>query len=156
MSKKKQACLEQVSLRLPARSLLRIDLSQVASLQQSNELSLQAVKKAADALAASQSSYDRLCASIRDAEVQRNALEDALLDRRVQLQALQKDVGEVEAECRRDEDVLRDLQLRDAAASGGSVQVRAFSCCPSFVDCFIDFLIRRRRSCSCLVAAFVL
>ena len=57
MSKKKQACLEQVSLRLPARSLLRIDLSQVASLQQSNELSLQAVKKAADALAASQSSY---------------------------------------------------------------------------------------------------
>jgi hypothetical protein len=42
---------------LAARSLFRVDLSQVGSLQQSNELSLQAVKKAADALAASQSSY---------------------------------------------------------------------------------------------------
>lgn len=108
LSKKKQACLEQV-----------------ANLQQSNELSLQAVKKATDALAASQCTYDLICASIRDAEFQRNALEDALLDRRVQLQALQKDVGEVEAECRRDEDALRDLQLRDAAAAGGSVQAEA-------------------------------
>jgi len=34
-------------------------------------------------------------------------------------------VEEVEAECRRDEDALRDLQLKDAAAAGGSVQVSA-------------------------------
>ncbi len=128
----------------------------MANLQQSNELSLQAVKKATDALAASQSSYDVLCASVRDAEVQRNALEDALLDRRVQLQALQKNVGDVEAECRRDEDVLRDFQLRDAAAAGGSVQVHPRSCARSLNTRSIYFFHRRRHNYCCLVAAFVL
>jgi chromosome segregation ATPase len=98
---------------------------QVANLQQSNELSLQAVKKAADALAASHASYERLCALLCDAEAKRNAIEDTLLDGRVQLQQLQREVEEVEAECRRDEDALRDLQLKDAAAAGGSVQVSA-------------------------------
>lgn len=112
----------------------------MANLQQSNELSLQAVKKATDALAASQCTYDLICASIRDAEFQRNALEDALFDRRVQLQALQKDVGEVEAECRRDEDALRDLQLRDAAAAGGSVQVPQCSRAPSVASFSIHFI----------------
>ena len=106
----------------------------MANLQQSNELSLQAVKKAADALAASQSSYERLCARVRDAECKRNALADTLLDRRIQLQSLQKDVGDIEAECRRDEDVLRELELKDAAAAGGSVQVRVFLRCCSLVQ----------------------
>jgi chromosome segregation ATPase len=107
-----------------ARDVTRI-AQQVANLQQSNELSLQAVKKAADALAASHASYERLCALLCDAEAKRNAIEDTLLDGRVQLQQLQREVEEVEAECRRDEDALRDLQLKDAAAAGGSVQVSA-------------------------------
>jgi hypothetical protein len=104
----------------------------VANLQQSNELSLQAVKKAADALAASHASYERLCALLCDAEAKRNAIEDMLLDGRVQLQQLQKEVEEVEAECRRDEDALRDLQLKDAAAAGGSVQVSAQPRCNQY------------------------
>ena len=98
-------------------------LVQVADLQQSNEMSLLAVKKASDALADSHESYQQLCSRIRDAEAQRITLEDTLLDRRVQLQALQTDVGNIESECRRDEDALRDFELKDAAASVGSVQV---------------------------------
>jgi hypothetical protein len=95
-------------------------------LQQSNELSQQAVKKAEDALKASQGTYEQLCKGVRDAELQRNSMEDALLDRRMQLQALQNSVGEIAAACRREEDMLRDLELKDAAAAGGSVQVLAF------------------------------
>jgi hypothetical protein len=118
---------------------------QVANLQQSNELSLQAVKKASDALSASQSSYERLCVLIRDAELKRNAIEDSLLERRVQLQQLQKEVGEVEAECRRDEDVLRDLQLKDAAAAGGSVQVGELQLYDQFsVSIIVPFVCQAR------------
>jgi hypothetical protein len=135
----------------------------VANLQQSNELSLQAVKKAADALAASHASYERLCALMCDAEAKRNAIEDALLDGRVQLQQLQKEVGDVEAECRRDEDALRDLQLKDAAAAGGSVQVSAQPLYNQHPVLFIRAVYlsrtsltwwsRRRRSCCCPAAA---
>jgi hypothetical protein len=52
----------------------------------------------------------------------------------LQLQSLQKDVGDIEAECRRDEDVLRELELKDAAAAGGSVQVRVLLRCCSLVQ----------------------
>ena len=131
------------------------DKSQVANLQQSNELSLQAVKKATDALAASQSSYERLCARVRDAESKRNALEDSLLDRRIQLQSLQKDVGDVEAECRRDEDVLRELELKDAAAAGGSVQVPLFCAVVHSFNTAFTLFNRQRLNCCCQVAAFV-
>jgi hypothetical protein len=129
-------------------------LPQVANLQQSNELSEQAVKKAKEALAASQSAYESLCERVQKAEVRRNAIEDELLDGRVQLQALQKEVGDIEAECRRDEDVLRDLELKDAAAAGGSVQVPFRVLCCLFSQCIkhvsppqaeAQFLLSSRR-----------
>ena len=79
-------------------------------------------------LSASQSAHRLLCDRVEEAEVRRNRIEDALHDRREQLQALQRQVADMEAECRRDE---WDLKLKDAAAAGGSVQVPALlPCCP--------------------------
>jgi hypothetical protein len=112
------------------------------------------VKKAKEALAASESEYKRLCARVQEEEVRRNAIEDELLDGRVQLQALQKEVGDIEAECRRDEDVLRDLELKDAAAAGGSVQVPFRVLCASrFPNATNTFPPRRPRPSSFCPAA---